>query len=173
MVQVLLSRRLIRPAFVHKVTNSLSSPLLCTLQNINQLYHKITQEPSSATFKTAKNTKCLKVTLTTISTAPAIPILPTMFRITLRQLTRSRRFWLGYLYSNPQYSTTTFKPIEPTGLVTGYYKLRNIRIGLQIFLVNLTVQPCFSMEVRGLERPTLGKGEDTRGKRSIANKPWC
>ena len=36
--------------------------------------------------------------------------------------------------------------------------------------VNLMVQPYFATEVRGLAKPTLGKREDTRGNRGIANK---
>ena len=36
--------------------------------------------------------------------------------------------------------------------------------------VNLMVQPCFATEVRGLARPTLGKREDTRGKKCIADE---
>ena len=32
------------------------------------------------------------------------------------------------------------------------------------------VQPCFATEVRGLVRPTLGKREDSLGKKGIANK---
>ena len=36
--------------------------------------------------------------------------------------------------------------------------------------VNLVVRPCFAMEVPGLARLTLGKREDTRGKRCIADK---
>ena len=30
-------------------------------------------------------------------------------------------------------------------------------------------QPCFAMEIRELARPTLGKREDIRGKKGIAN----
>ena len=36
--------------------------------------------------------------------------------------------------------------------------------------VSLMVQPCFAMEVLGLARPTLGKREDTRGEKYIANR---
>ena len=39
--------------------------------------------------------------------------------------------------------------------------------------VNLVVQPCFATEARGLERPTLGKREDARGKKGIANILRC
>lgn len=35
------------------------------------------------------------------------------------------------------------------------------------------VQPCFSMEVRGPARPTLGKREGARRGKDIANKLWC
>ena len=34
-------------------------------------------------------------------------------------------------------------------------------------------QPCYATEVRGLGRPTLGKGEDTQTKRGIANRLHC
>lgn len=37
--------------------------------------------------------------------------------------------------------------------------------------VNLMVQPCFVMEVRGPTKPTLGKREGTRGGKDITNKP--
>jgi len=36
--------------------------------------------------------------------------------------------------------------------------------------VNLVMQPCFATEVRGLARPSLGKREDSRGRKGIANK---
>ena len=39
--------------------------------------------------------------------------------------------------------------------------------------VDLMVQPCFATEVQGLVRPTLGKREDTRGKKGIANTLRC
>ena len=35
------------------------------------------------------------------------------------------------------------------------------------------VQPCFATEVQGSARPTLGKREDTRGKKGIANELSC
>jgi len=40
-------------------------------------------------------------------------------------------------------------------------------------MVDLIVQPCFVTEVRELARPTLGKREDTRGKKGIANRLRC
>jgi len=55
--------------------------------------------------------------------------------------------------------------------VAGSYKRRNIGIGVVVFMgVNLMVQPCFAMEVRGLAKPILGKRKNTRGKDGIANR---
>jgi len=66
---------------------------------------------------------------------------------------------------------------EPVGLrrwETGSYKLRNIEIGLMVpAAVDKIAQPCFVTGIRGLGRPTLGKGEDARRKRGIANKLQC
>ena len=84
---------------------------------------------------------------------------------------RSWKFWPGYLRSNPRYGTRALGPVGWARWKTGSYKLRNIGIGLVVFVgANLMVQRCFALEAPGLEKHTLGKRKDTRGNKSIANK---
>ena len=94
-----------------------------------------------------------------------------MCGITIRWPTRSPKFWPGYRHSNPRDDTATFDPVGLKRLETGCYKLKNIGIGLMVLVgVNLMAQSYFAMEVPGLARPTLGKGEHTGGEKDIANK---
>ena len=152
----------IAPAFLHP------------RRNHSNLHYptKLHKNPSSTTFETAKNRKCLNITLATISaTLLILPILTTMCGITVRWVMRSRKFWPGYLHSNPRYGTTTSKPVGSKTWEAGSCRLRNIGIGLGVSVgVILVVQPCFATEVQELAKHTLGKREDTWGNKGIANK---
>jgi len=168
------SRRLIGPKLHPQgyKQNRHRPPLFFTPRNhINPLYYiKLLKNPSSAS-KTAKNTKCLNITSTTSS---SLAIILAVRQTTILRPSRSLKFWPGYLHLNPRDGTRTFGPIGSTGWATGFYKLRNIGIGLLVFVgVNPMVRPCFATDVRGLARPTLGKEEGTRGEEGIANRLWC
>jgi len=130
-----------------------------------------------------KNPKCLNFTSTKIPILLAIPIIliiPTvliqpillaMCGITARSPTKIPEFWPGYPPLNPRHGTMTSEPVGLRRWETGSYKLRNTEIGSVVpAVMGLIVQPCFVTEIRGLGRPTLGKGEDTGRKRGIANK---
>ena len=94
-----------------------------------------------------------------------------MCGITARWRMKRLEFWPGYPYWNPRYDTTTFEPVGLMRWGTGSYKLRDIRVGLVVFVaVDLMVQPYFVMEVQGSARPILGKREDTRKGKGITNK---
>ena len=140
-----------------------SPPRTC----IGRLYIKYLKNPSSTLFGTAKYTKCLNITSTIMSAVLII----SMCGIPIRWPTRGQKFWPGYLHWKPRDGTTTSKPVGSTRWEAGFYKLRNTGIGVVVFVwVNLTVQPCFATEVRGLARPSSGEREDSRGKKGIANK---
>jgi len=98
------------------------------------------------------------------------PILFSISGITARSPTRIRGYWTGYLHWSPRHGNTTSEPAGLRWWETGSFKLKNIKIGWVVpAATDLTVQPCFVREARGLGRPTLGKGEDTRRKSGIAN----
>jgi len=84
---------------------------------------------------------------------------------------RRLKFWSGYLHLSPGYGIRISGPVGSMMWETGSCRLRNIGTGLMVFVgVNLVVQPCSVMEVRGLERPTLGKRKGTRGEKGISDK---
>jgi len=141
----------ITPAFLHP-------------QDLHQPTHmKFLRNPSSTLYRAAKYTRCLN----TISTIMSI-VLILMCGIPIRWPTRGLKFWPGYLHSNPRDGTTTSKLVGSTRWVTGFYKLRNIGVGLLVFMwVDLMVQPCFATEVRGLARPSSGEREDSRGRKVL------
>ena len=168
-----MSGQLIGRAFAHKASKSRSPPLFSSPKNhTNALCRiKLPENPSSTTAEAAKNTKCLNIPSATSTTLLIIQTLLTMCGITAPWWTRSLKFWPGYPHLSPGDGTTTSKPVGSTMWETGSCKLRNIGIGLAVSMgVNLVVQPCSAMEGRGLARPTLGKREDARGKKGIANK---
>ena len=134
---------------------------------IGRLYIKFLKNPSSTLFGAAKYTKCLNTTLAIMSTVLII----LMCGIPIRWPTRGQRFWPGYLHSSPGHGTRTFGPVGSTRSETGFYELKNIRVGLVFMWANLMVQPCFATEVRGLARHSSGEREDSRGNKGIANKP--
>ena len=141
-----------------------SSPLL-GITPTRSAAQNLPENSSSTAAEAAKNTKCLNIPSATSTTLLTIPTLLTMCGITTQWWTRSLKFWPGYLHLSPGHGTTTSKPVGSTRWETGFYKLRNIGIGLAVSMgVNLVVQPCFAMEGRGLARPILGKREDARGK---------
>ena len=136
---------------------SLHPPGLASADSINFL-----KNPSSTLFRTGKYTKCLNITSTIMSTVLII----LMCGIPIRWPTRGLKFWPGYLHSNSRNGTTTSKPVGSTRLGTGFYKLKNIGVGFVVFMwLNLMVQPCFVMEVRGLARPSLGERKILREER--------
>jgi len=120
-----------------------------------------------------KNPKCLNLTPAKISTLviPVIliiltasiqTILLTMCGIIVQSLTKIPGFWLGYPHLSPRHATTTSELVALKRWETGSSKRGNIEIGWMVQAVmDLTVQPCFVMEVRVLARPTLGKRDDT------------
>jgi len=115
---------------------------------------KFLKNPSSAIFKTAKYAKCLN----TASAIMSAVLIISMCGIPIRWPTTGLKFWPGYLRSSPGYGTRTFGPGGSTRWEAGFYKLRNIRVGLVVFvLVRLMGQPCFATEVRGLARPSSGE----------------
>ena len=114
----------------------------------------------------AANKKCLNIALKITSTLLILTFRLEMCRITMHRLTRSPKFWPGYLHLSPRNDITTFDPVESTRWETGSYKPRNIGIGFAVFMrVNPMAQPCFAMEVPGLARPTLGKRKRYRRKK--------
>ena len=149
------------PAFLHP--QELYRPALL----VNLL-----KNPSSTTFETEKNTKCLEIISATTST---LLIILTMCGITIQCPTRSPKspkYWPGYLHSNPRYGTTISKPAGSTTWETDSCRLRNIRTGLVVSVgVILVVQLYFATEVQGLAKHTFGKREYTRGSKGIANTP--
>ena len=129
------------------------------------LPHKFTQESILYNLQNRNNPKCLNIIPATIST-PLIPTLLTMCGITIQQPTRNPKFWPGYLRSHPRDGTTTSESVGSKRWEAGFWKLRNIKIGLVALVgVSLMVQPCFAMEVPGLGRPTLGKRRYTKRER--------
>ena len=91
-----------------------------------------------------------------------------MCRTTIRWPTRSLKFWPGYLHLSLRYGTATFKPVVLARWETGFYKLKNIGIGLVVSVrLNLVVQLCFATEVQGSARPTLGNGKHIKGKEGM------
>ena len=129
---------------------------------------EITQESILYNLRNGKHPKCLSIISATTST---LSILLIMCGVTLQWPTRSREFWPGYLHSNPRNGTTISKPVGSTTWETGSWRLRNIGIGLVVAVrVILVVQPCFATEVQELVKHTLGKRENTRGNKGIANK---
>ena len=171
--EVPLSHRLIGSGLRPQGFKPTIAPAFLNPQESHQptLSHEITPEPILYNLQNGENPKCLNILPATTPIPLTISILSTMCAITIRFLTRGRKFWLGYPHLNLKDGTTIFKPVELTRWETGSYKLRNIEIGLVTFRgVNLMAQPCIAIEVRGLARPILGKRRYTRGSTRIVNK---
>ena len=151
----------IAPSFLHPSRNYIN-PLSPT---------KLLKNTTSTTARVRKNPKWRNLTSPTISAILLIiPILLTMCGITARWRTGGRKFWPGYLHSNPRYGTTTSKAVGSTRWETGSSRPRNIGIGSVASVgVVLRVRPCFATEVLELAKHSLGEREDTRGNEGIAD----
>ena len=92
--------KLIGLDYTHKISKPPSPPLFLILKNhINLVYHKVTLESILYTLQNSKNPKCLNIfPATTTSTPLILLILLTICGITVRWLTRGRKFWPGYLH---------------------------------------------------------------------------